>query len=33
MGIELLSLRVTENVSRYLQGLDLIGCIDIDSGY
>ena len=33
MGIELLSLRVTENVSRYLQGFDLIGCIDIDSGY
>ena len=33
MGIGLLSLRVTENVSRYIQGLDLIGCIDIDSGY
>ena len=33
MGIKLLSSRVTENVSRYLQGLDLIGCIDIDLGY
>ena len=33
MGIRLLSSRVTENVSRYIQGLDLIGCIDIDLGY
>ncbi|MEC7530584.1 MAG: D-isomer specific 2-hydroxyacid dehydrogenase family protein [Actinomycetota bacterium] len=33
MGIKLLSSRVTENVSRYRQGLDLIGCIDIDLGY
>ena len=33
MGIKLLSSKVTENVSRYRQGLDLIGCIDIDSGY
>ncbi len=33
MGITLLSSRVTENVSRYRQGLDLIGSIDIDLGY
>mgnify|MGYP003300380676 FL=1 len=33
MGIKLLSSRVTENVSRYIQGFELIGCIDIDSGY
>ena len=33
MGIKLLASRVTENVSRYRQGLGLIGCIDIDLGY
>ena len=33
MGIKLLSSRVTENVSRYIRGFELIGCIDIDSGY
>jgi phosphoglycerate dehydrogenase-like enzyme len=33
MGIELLSSRVTDNVSRYIKGLELMGCINIDEGY
>jgi phosphoglycerate dehydrogenase-like enzyme len=33
MGIELLSSRVTDNVSRYIKGLELTGCINIDEGY
>ncbi len=33
MGLELLARRVTENVRRYIAGLELLGPVDVDLGY
>ena len=33
MGLKLLARRVTENVSRYITGEELLGPVDVDLGY